>query len=130
MTAMSFEGTPDEFLSEVLKLPRVVAESVAPGLAHVAFSWAGRGEAIDVWITPVDGTAPPTRITDSPDDSFVVGWMPDGKAVIVAEDRGGDERTRLYAVDIAPPHGRRLLTDETPNCFLRGGRVTPKGPTK
>lgn len=124
---MSFEGTPDEFLSEVLALPRVVAESVSPDLRHVAFSWAGRGDAIDAWVTPVDGTAPPTRITESPDDSFVVGWMPDGRAVLVAEDRGGDERTRLYAVDVAPPHARRLLTDETPNYFLRGGRVTPDG---
>jgi Tol biopolymer transport system component len=124
---MSFEGTPDEFLSEVLALPRVVAQSVAPDLARVAFSWAGRGDAIDVWVTPVDGTAGPVRITDSPDDSFVVGWMPDGKAVLVAEDSGGDERTRLYAVDIDPPHARRLLTDATPGYFLRGGRMTPDG---
>lgn len=127
MTAMSFEGTPEEFLDQVLALPRVVAQSVAPDLAHVAFSWAGRGDAIDVWVTPVDGTAAPLRITGTPDDSFVVGWMPDGKAVLVAEDRGGDERTRLYAVDVAPPHARRLLTDETPRYFLRGGRVTPDG---
>jgi hypothetical protein len=70
---MSFEGTPDEFLSEILVLPRVVAESVAPDLARVAFSWAGRGDAVDVWVTPVDGMAPPLRITDSPDDSYVIG---------------------------------------------------------
>ena len=27
---MSFEGTPEEFLDQVLALPRVVAQSVAP----------------------------------------------------------------------------------------------------
>jgi dipeptidyl aminopeptidase/acylaminoacyl peptidase len=126
---MSFEGTPDEFLSEILVLPRVVAESVAPDLARVAFSWAGRGDAVDVWVTPVDGMAPPLRITDSPDDSYVIGWMPDGSAVIIAEDRGGDERVRLFAVDASPPHARRLLTDDAPAFFLRGGRMAPDGRT-
>lgn len=126
---MSFTGTPDEFLTEILNLPRVVAESVSPDLAWVAYSWAGTGDAVDAWLTPVEATAPPIRITDNADDSYVVGWMPDGSAVIVAEDRGGDERTRLYAIDRAPPHARRLLTDETPNYFLRGGRFTPDGRT-
>jgi dipeptidyl aminopeptidase/acylaminoacyl peptidase len=126
---MSFAGTPDEFLTEILNLPRVVAESVSPDLAWVAFSWVGTGDAIDAWITPVEATAPPIRITDNADDSYVIGWLPDGSAVIVAEDRGGDERTRLYAIDRAAPHARRLLTDETPNYFLRGGRFTPDGRT-
>ncbi|MBL8699175.1 MAG: S9 family peptidase [Alphaproteobacteria bacterium] len=126
---MSFTGTPDEFLDEILRLPRVVAESVSPDLARVAFSWANVGEAVDAWVTPVDGTTAPTRITDNADDSYVIGWTPDGAAVLVAEDRGGDERVRLYAVDVAPPHARRLLTDENPGYFLRGGRLTPDGRT-
>lgn len=126
---MSFTGTSDEFLEQVLHLPRVVAESVAPDLRRVAFSWANVGDAVDAWVTPVDGTAPPTKITDNADDSYVVGWTPDGAAVLVAEDRGGDERVRLYAIDAAPPHARRLLTDESPGYFLRGGRLTPDGRT-
>lgn len=124
---MAFTGTHDAYLEEILTLPRVVAESVSPDLGWVAFSWAGRGPAIDAWLAPVDGTAPPLRLTDTPEDSFVIGWMPDSSAIILAEDRGGDERTRLYAVDRAAPHARRLLTDPDPGYFLRGGSVTPDG---
>ena len=40
---MSFTGTPDEFLTEILNLPRVVAESVSPDLAWVAFSLGRHG---------------------------------------------------------------------------------------
>ncbi|MEY4678403.1 MAG: hypothetical protein RLZZ276_52, partial [Pseudomonadota bacterium] len=98
---MSFAGSPAEFLEEILVLPRVVAESVSPDLSRVAFSWAGRGDAVDAFVTPVDGMAGPVRITSSPDDSYVVGWTPDGAEVLVAEDRAGDERTRLYAVAVA-----------------------------
>ncbi len=126
---MSFTGTPDAYLDEILNLPRVVAESVSPDLAWFAFSWANVGAAVDVWVTPISGTEAPLRITTSADDSYVMGWSPDGSAILVAEDRGGDERTRLYLVDRAPPHARQLLTDESPNYFLRGGRFTPDGRT-
>jgi dipeptidyl aminopeptidase/acylaminoacyl peptidase len=124
-----FAGSPEAFLDAVLKLPRVVAESVSPDLSRIAFSWAGVGDVVDVWLAAVEGMAPPLRLTTSPDDSYVVGWTPDGASVLVAEDRGGDERTRLYSVACAPPHARRLLTDESPNYFLRGGKLTPDGRT-
>jgi len=126
---MSFTGTPDAYLDEILNLPRVAAESVSPDLAWFAFSWANVGAAVDVWVTPISGTEAPLRITTSADDSYVMGWTPDGAAILVAEDRGGDERTRLYLVDRAPPHARKLVTDESPNYFLRGGRFTPDGRT-
>ena len=77
---MSFTGTSEEFLEQILRLPRVVAESVSPDLRHVAFSWANVGESVDAWVTPVDGATAPTRITDNPDDSYVIGWTPDGAA--------------------------------------------------
>ena len=53
---MSFTGTPDAYLDEILNLPRVVAESVSPDLAWFAFSWANVGAAVDVWVTPISGT--------------------------------------------------------------------------
>src|SRR5262245_33619338 len=121
--------TPDQFLDAVLALPRLAGESVAPDLKRVAWSWAGLGPVADVWVGGVDGLVPPLKITDSPQDSYVVGWTPDSRAVLVAEDEDGDERTRLYAIDAAPPHARRLLTDAKPEYFLRGGKLTPDGRT-
>ena len=59
---MSFTGSPEEFLEEVLALPRVVAESVSPDLSRVTFSWAGRGDAVDAFVTPVEIPARSTLI--------------------------------------------------------------------
>jgi dipeptidyl aminopeptidase/acylaminoacyl peptidase len=126
---MSFAGSDAEFLTAILKLPRVVATSVSPDLTHVAFSWADAGEALDVWVSPSDATAPPIRVTSSAEDSYAIGWTPDSREIVIAEDKDGDERTRLYAVAREAPHARRLLTDAEPNYFLRGGRFAPDGRT-
>ncbi len=121
--------TPAEFLDAILALPRLGGESVAPDFKRVAWSWSGVGPVADVWVGPIDALTPPVKITDSPQDSHVVGWTPDSRAVIVAEDEDGDERTRLFAVDADPPHARRLLTDAQPEYFLRGGKLAPDGRT-
>ena len=57
---MSFTGSPEEFLEEVLALPRVVAESVSPDLSRVAFSWAegilsDRASVVDIELQDAPG---------------------------------------------------------------------------
>jgi dienelactone hydrolase len=121
--------TPEEFLDLLLSLPKLGGEVVSPDLRYVAWTWYGRGPAADVYMAPTDGTLPPTRLTDTPQDSSVVSWSADSRSVIVSEDKDGDERERLYAVDIFKPLQMRLLTDAAPNYFLRGGRLTPDSRT-
>jgi dipeptidyl aminopeptidase/acylaminoacyl peptidase len=119
--------TPAEFLDHLLALPKLGGEAVSPDLKYVAWTWYARGPAADVYVAPTDGSMPPTRLTDTPQDSSVVSWSADSRTVIVSEDKDGDERERLYAIDIFKPLQMRLLTDASPHYFLRGGKLTPDG---
>ena len=121
--------TPDEFLDHLLTLPKLGGEAVSPDRNYVAWTWYGRGPAADVYLAPTDGSMPPTRLTDTPQDTSVVSWSADSRTLIVSEDKDGDERERLYAIDIFKPLQMKLLTDASPNYFLRGGRLTPDGRT-
>ncbi len=44
--------------------------------------------------------AAPIRLTEGPDDTVLVSWTPDSRGVLVAQDRDGNERDRLYRVDL------------------------------
>src|SRR5207237_227749 len=79
------------------------------------------GPVADVYVAPADGSAEPTRLTAGEENTFLVAWTPDSRAVLVSQDRGGDERDRLYRVDLDRPLDLRLLTDDEPNYFLHGG---------
>ncbi len=121
--------SPSDYLDHLLSLPKLGGAVVSPDLKWVAWTWYGRGPAADVYAAPTDGSAPPVRLTDTKQDTGVVTWSPDSRFVIVVEDRDGDERDRLYAVAPDAPFNMRLLTDENPTYFLRGGKLAPDGKT-
>ncbi len=67
-------------------------------------------------------------MTEGDDDhSFLTSWTPDSRTVLIARDRGGDERARLYRVGLDTPGELTLLTDDDPEYFLRGGELPPNG---
>jgi dipeptidyl aminopeptidase/acylaminoacyl peptidase len=121
--------TPAEFLDHLLALPKLGGEAVSPDLKYVAWTWYGRGPVADVYVAPTDGLLPPTRLTDTLQDTSVVSWSADSRTLIVSEDKDGDERERLYAIDIFKPLQMTLLTDADPHYFLRGGKLAPDGRT-
>src|SRR5262249_12504326 len=49
-----------------------------------AWTWYQAGPTADVYVTPTDGSAAPTRLTDTPEDTQFVSWAPDSRAVIGA----------------------------------------------
>jgi dipeptidyl aminopeptidase/acylaminoacyl peptidase len=118
---------PDETLSALLSLPRLLAPSLSPDGRWVAWSWFGVGPAADVFAAPTDGSAPPLRLTETPDDTLVVSWVPDSSAVLVRQDHDGNERAQLFRVDLERPGVMVPLTEERPNYFLRGGQLHPNG---
>src|SRR5690606_5629263 len=65
--------------------------------------------------------------TDTPENTFLVGWMPDNKAVIVTQDKDGNERDQLFRVDLDAPLTMHPLTEADPNFFLQHGEVHPNG---
>lgn len=56
---------------------------------------------MNVWIQDINKTKPARMITnDTHRGISVYGWTKDGKQILYAQDKNGDENTHLYAVDL------------------------------
>lgn len=117
----------DGYLDALLALPELWAPRVSRDGAWVAWTWFQVGPAADVFVTPCDGSEPPTRLTATDEDTYLVSWTPDSQAVIVEQDRGGNERVQLFRVDLQTPQRMIPLTEVEPNYFLRGGDLHHEG---
>ena len=58
---------------------------------------------------------------------MVISWTPDGRSVLVSQDRDGDERVRLFRIGLEEPGVMQPLTEPEPDYFLRGGQLHPDG---
>jgi dipeptidyl aminopeptidase/acylaminoacyl peptidase len=83
------------------------------------------GPAADVFFAPTDGSQAPIRLSETNENIYIVSWVPDSSGVIVAQDKGGNERQQLFRIDIAQPLCMHPLTDKNPNYYLRGGELHP-----
>lgn len=119
--------TPDQYLDALLALPALHGAQVSPDGRWVAWTWANAGPTSDVYAAPTDGSTAPIRLTDSPQDSALTSWTADSAAVIVGEDRDGDEHVQLFRVDLARPGAMQPLTDASPPYFLYGGDLHRNG---
>jgi dipeptidyl aminopeptidase/acylaminoacyl peptidase len=119
----------DSFLNALLALPEVDEAQLSPDRRWVAFTWVHAGEHTDVYLTPTDGSAAPVALTATPQETRLVSWAPDSRAVLVAEDHEGDELVRLFRVAVETPGLMEPLTEERPPYFLSGGALSPDGRT-
>jgi len=118
----------DPHLEALLSIPVLSAPLVSPDGRWVAWSWSRLGPAADVFAAPTDGSEPPLRLTETAEgDTVAVSWTPDGEAVLVSQDKDGDERVRLFRVGLAEPGGMEPLTRPEPNYYLGGGQLHPDG---
>ena len=95
--------TPDQYLDALLALPALSGALASPDGRWVAWTWYNAGPTADVFVVPTDGSTPPFRLTESPQDSTLVSWTTDSTGVLVAQDTAGDERDQLFRVDLAQP---------------------------
>jgi dipeptidyl aminopeptidase/acylaminoacyl peptidase len=119
--------TPDRYLDALLDLPRISASQVSPDGRWVAWTWSNTGPAADVFVAPTDGSSTPLRLTETPHDTILTSWTPDSRAVVVAQDRDGDERAQLFLVALEKPGVMRPLTEPAPPYFMRGGQLHSSG---
>jgi hypothetical protein len=117
--------TDDQILEGLLTLPALVGARVPPGGRRVAWTWYRTGPAADVYAAPTNGSRPPVRLTDTPHDTYVTSWTPDSRAVIVSQDRDGDERAQLSRIDLHQAGDMQPLTEPSPSFFLRRGQLHP-----
>ncbi len=119
--------TPEEYLDALLKLPKLYYPKVSYDGKKVAWTWSQVGPAADVFYALTDGSAPPVQLSQTRQDTWIASWTPDNNAVIVAQDRDGDERYQLFRIDLDRPGDMKPLTKPNPNFFLRGGQLHPNG---
>jgi dipeptidyl aminopeptidase/acylaminoacyl peptidase len=119
--------TPDQTLDALLALPAFYDGDVSPDGRWVAWTWYNAGPTADVYAAPTDGSAAPTRLTATDENTELVSWAPDSRALLVQHDHNGDERTRLFRVDLERPGALHPLTEQEPNFYLRGGQLHPNG---
>ncbi len=117
----------DSFLEALLSLPTLEEPRISRDGRWAAWTWYRTGPAADVYAAPTDGSAPPIRLTDTDQDTLVVSWTPDSRALLVAQDRDGDERAQLFRVELDHPGVMQPLTEPSPSFFLRGGQLHPNG---
>lgn len=119
--------TPEAYLDELLALPAMWRAQVSRDGSWVAWTWYRTGPAADVYAAPTDSSQPPIRLTETADDTLLVSWAPDGRSVIVEQDRDGNERVQLFQIYLAQPGHMIPLTEADPHFFVRGGDLHPNG---
>ena len=95
--------------------------SLAPDGEHVAFSWDGGGDNLDVYVMRL-GAQDPLRLTSDGAADLGAAWSPDGRQLAFIRQRGllsGD----LYVVPALGGPERKVL--EVRSNFMIAGRTAP-----
>ena len=119
--------TSEQYLDALLSLPGMHHPLVSRDRHWVAWTWFRMGPAADVFVAPTDGSTPPIRLTNTDENTYLTSWLPDSTGVIVAQDKGGNERDQLFQINIDEPMSMRPLTEADPKFFIRGGELHPNG---
>jgi dipeptidyl aminopeptidase/acylaminoacyl peptidase len=87
-------------------MKRVGAPKASPDGRWVVFNvtepaYDEKKEVSDLWIAPVDGSAPPRRLTSSKGGEGGPAWSPDSRRVAFTAKRDDDEVNQLYVLDVA-----------------------------
>jgi len=115
----------EAYLESLLTLPMISGPKISRDQNLAAWTWFRMGPAADVFFAPCDGSSPPTRLSETAENTYLVSWVPDSTAVIVAEDKAGNERYQLFLINVKEPLVMRPITEEDPDFFLRGGALHP-----
>ena len=109
----------------------------SPSGDRVVFASTRSGHQ-DLWLVPMDGSAPPSRLTQgampASEVRFAYSWSPDGSSVAYYSNRAGDLSDDLWLVEIES-RAERQLTDTlmvagTPAWSPDGARIAVYGTAK
>jgi len=76
-------------------------------------SYEEDGDVSDLWLVPVDGSAPARRLTATPGSESGVAWKPDGSAIAFSAKRGtaDDAQAQIHVLDMTGPGEAVAITD-------------------
>lgn len=119
---------PTTYLDALLALPTFYDNAaISRDGRWAAWTWYHAGPHADVYVVPTDGSAAPLRMTDTGEDTELVGWAPDSRALLVRHDHQGDERVQLFRVELDRPGVLAPLTEPAPDFYIHGGALHPNG---
>lgn len=107
-------------------VPQITNIHASADGAWAFWCWAGLDEVENVWAAPLDGSAPPARLTDGADHFLIRDVAPDGSRLILAQSVHANEHDHLLLLDRASG----ALTQLTPtqdSHYLYGGRFIDGG---
>src|SRR5260370_2796158 len=116
---------PRSFIDAILALPALGRALLSPDGSLLAWTWYRKAPAADIYVAPSDAASPQRRVTETQDDTQLLSWAPDGRSLVVAEDRGGDERGQLFRLTL--DGAMTPLTEPSPAWFPHGGEIDPSG---
>ena len=117
----------DDFLDGLLALPTIYNAKVSYDGKWVAWSWDRRAQTCEIYLSSTDTGSTPVRLSNTPEHTYLIGWAPDSKSILVKEDVGGNERYRIFRIYIEQPLILLPLIEEDPNYFTSGGELHKNG---
>ncbi len=115
----------NSFLEKLLTVPEIHEIQISRNSKFVAYTWENVHTNLDVFLIFIEKPGLPIALTKTPEASSLVNFSPDSRSVIIEEDKGGDERIRLFEVKIDKPKQMLPLTEENPPFFITGGSLCP-----
>jgi dipeptidyl aminopeptidase/acylaminoacyl peptidase len=87
---------------------------------------AGVDETENVWCAPLDGSAPPRRLTDGQDHYLIRDVAPDGSRLVLAQSVNANEHDHLLLLDRASG-ALAQLTPKQDTHYVYGGAFSADG---
>jgi dipeptidyl aminopeptidase/acylaminoacyl peptidase/CubicO group peptidase (beta-lactamase class C family) len=98
---------------------------ISPDGTCVAFSWNPTGQW-EIYLAPLDESAPPRPVTAGVGAKFAPRWSPDGRQLAYALDLNGDESFDIYIYNL-DTHRHTNLTPDTPDAIQHNFDWSPDG---
>ena len=93
---------------------------LSPDGRTIVFMWNVSGHW-ELYLQPIDGSAPARLITSGPESKMFPRFSPDGTRIAYLQDYHGDENFDVFVLDLATGQTRNLMPDtpEGLNEWLR-----------
>jgi len=116
----------EDFLENLLTVPRLFRLTVAKPGDKVVFSWKNVHRNVDVFYIDLKDSSPsPIALTKTDETTIALDFFPKSNAVLVSEDKSRNERHRLYRINLNEPLKMIPLMEEDPEYFIRYGDIHP-----